>query len=223
MKSLLLSRPFIITILLLLLLLAVLTVTCMQSYTVLVKDREHGFYSARSLMILGDTMLCVKSDTLHRKRKEALNDNMKNTSFAAVDMGSVAFIEIIVRTDDDEETSDGTVPPEFLGSYSIVAAAHRGYLYLWSRDGRVFGTIRFPNWARGKVEYLKGVRISGNNIRFVRSVTTRKEQIRIGSSTYFTQVYYGKYYSKGRLIKGYYTRDGHRGLWEAHKGKQAFQ
>jgi hypothetical protein len=218
-KRLILSRPVLIIIVLLLVLTAAITVTCFQSYTVLVKDRDGGFYMARSLVILGDTMLCIKSGSIHHNRKEALEDPMGKTSLTSVSISSVAFIEIIAPTEEEAEPSPGTVPPQFLGSFNIVAAAHRGYLQLWSRDGRVYGSIRFPNWARGKVEYLKGVSISGNNIRFVRSVTTREVQVRIGSSTYFTQVYYGTYYSNGRLIKGYYTRDGHRGLWEAKKGK----
>jgi len=184
------------------------------STSALVQERGKGWYRARDMVIAGDTMICMRDTACHASRRLALRIPVKKYRFSMMSMRDVAFIEVIPPRDKDT----GTVPAQYLGSYRIVASAHRGYLKLWAFKGRIYGSIRFPEWANGVVEPLKGVVISPEGaIRFTRSVTTRKEQVRVGSSSYFTQRYYGRYYRNGKTIRGYYTRNGPRGMWEATK------
>jgi hypothetical protein len=222
LKKMVLSRPALLAVFILLALLLISAVTRNQSYRVIVKDRQDSFLQARSILIIGNRMLCIASRKIHKQRADALKDTMEEKSLSVVDMGNTALIELIHDEPDTGEkipAIQGPVPAEYLGIYEINVAAHQGTLQLWSGGGRVYGSIRFPNWARGVAEPLKGVAIEGNNLRFTRSVTNREEQTRVGSSTYFTQGYFGVYHNGGRLIKGYYTREGHRGLWEGVKKK----
>ncbi len=199
----------------LLLIISLLMLLFLPGREALVRDREGSYFRARNVLVAGPVAFMGASKNKFRYRKKALADEGENFPLTFFSLDDLQRIEFLEKEDDEKDTGD--IPPYYLGTYKIVAAAHRGILRLWMHKGRVYGTIRFPYWARGKVEYLKGVRIRGRSIRFVRSITTLKEQRRIGSSSYFTQVYYGKYYRRGRQIKGYYTRNGHRGLWEAKK------
>ncbi len=222
LKRLALSRPALITFILILLLASLTIATRNQSCRVIVNDRKNSFFQARSILIAGGRMLCMASRKVHKQRGDALSDTMAEKGLSVVDLEDIALIEFI---HDDPVSGEktpvmkGPVPAEYLGTYDVNVAAHQGILQLWSGGGRVYGSIRFPNWARGVAEPLKGVSIEGNNIRFVRSVASREEQVRVGSSTYFTQGYFGSYHNGGRIIKGYYTREGHRGLWEGVKRK----
>jgi len=217
-KKILMNRGVIAALLILLIFISALFLTCSASYSVLIKSRESKFYKAKSIFIMGDTLICRKDEASYKSRRKALNTPAVDYSLSLVSMGSVAFIELIHDEDEDDEDID-KVPAKYLGSYKNVAAAHRGYLYLWSKKGRVYGSIKFPHWAKGVVEPLKWVKIKDGNISFIRSVSNRKELIRVGSSSYFTQRYYGRYNKSGSFIKGHYLKDGPKGLWEANKIK----
>ncbi|PKL37778.1 MAG: hypothetical protein CVV44_15690 [Spirochaetae bacterium HGW-Spirochaetae-1] len=217
LKKILQSRIFQAAIIILVLFIIAVICTITQSRTCLVKNSESQYYRARSLFIMGNTLVCRKGTSEYNKREEALSGETGFT-LTLVNLKDIALIEFM--PDEEQAEEAGPVPTRFLGSYNIIVAAHQGFLYLWSKDGRAYGSIRFPHWGRGVAEPLKGVYISSSgNIRFTRSVTTRAEQSRVGSSTYFTQGYYGKYYKNGNFIKGFYTREGHRGLWEAVRKK----
>ncbi len=210
------KKPLIISLVILLLLItSFLFLLIIPNRDALVRSREGSYFRARNILVAGPLAVMLASENRFRSRKKALAQQQSDFHLKLFTIKELQLIEFIETEEDTEDT--GIIPPYYFGTYKIIAAAHRGILKLWVHNGGVYGSIRFPHWARGKTEYLKGVRIRGNNIRFTRSVTTLKEQRRIGSSAYFTQVYYGKYYLKGKKIKGYYTRNGHRGLWEANK------
>lgn len=202
----------IITAIFLFLLTSFLTLLILPRRDALVQLREGSYFKARNVLVAGPVALMLADTERFKYRKKVLGHVPSDMNLSIFSLENLRLIEFL---ETKEDTTPGVIPPYYLGSYKIIAAAHRGYLKLWMRNGRVYGSIRFPNWARGVTEYLKSVSIKGENIRFVRSITTSKEQRRVGANAYFTQVYHGKYYIKGRKIKGYYSRNGHRGLWEA--------
>ena len=121
--------------------------------------------------------------------------------------------------EDSEENNKGKYDNNLLGTYKINVAGHEGYLYLKQKNNRLYGGVKFPNWANGVYEPLKNIKIEKNRIYFTRSATSIKEVRRIGASSYFTQTYSGTYYAKGREIKGFYKHSGAKHSWKAEKIK----
>ena len=183
------------------------------SYTAVIKTADGKFFRAKSFIIMGNTILCLKDRREFQARFSIRADIPPEYRPAILSMKDVAFIEIIPDRDD----AGIEVPPSYLGTYRINASGHQGYLFLGVTDGRLYGSIRFPKWAKGVYEPLKGLGISGNTIRFVRSVTTAAEMKRVGAPVYFTQSYTGTYGAGGATIKGFYVRDGANYMWEAVK------
>lgn len=196
----------------------VLIMTVSARQNVLVKDTAGNFYRARSLIIAGPVIIYSRDPANHATRKAALDSATEERKLSAVSMKGIAFIEIV--SGPDEGTGLAAWQPglkDYIGDYVVNAAGNHGYLSLRASGGAVYGSIRFPGWGRGATEYLKGVRIGGGKIYFIRSVTTPQELKRVGANAYFTQQYYGEYFQSGSLIRGYYTVQGQRKQWEARK------
>lgn len=111
------------------------------------------------------------------------------------------------------------VPPQYLGTYHINASGHEGILVLQVKDGVLYGSVRFPNWANGVWEPLKGVTIKNTTLHFTRSVTNEQERIKTGAREYFTQYYVGTYRDNGKKIIGFYKSRGAKYLFEAYRKK----
>ncbi|HXK66536.1 MAG TPA: hypothetical protein PK348_09735, partial [Spirochaetota bacterium] len=109
--------------------------------------------------------------------------------------------------------------PQYLGVYHINASGHEGILVLQVKDGVLYGSVRFPNWANGVWEPLKGVNIKNNTLWFTRSVTNEQERIKTGAREYFTQQYVGTYKDNGKKIIGFYKLRGAKYLFEAYRKK----
>lgn len=196
----------------------ILVIIMYPSYRAVIKSADGKYYNAIPVITVGDIMLCMKGSDTYKTSKGAKSQLDSMYWPAIVSMEDIAFIEIIPETDDGDVLADGKyIPGSFLGKYKINATGHAGYLYLSVRAGRLYGTIHFPSWAKGQYERLKGVKITGDRITFTRSVTTRKELLRIGADSYFTQNYKGKYYSRGKYIEGTYYSRGAEFMWEAKK------
>ncbi|HON79873.1 MAG TPA: hypothetical protein PK544_15375 [Spirochaetota bacterium] len=187
------------------------------SYRAVVSFRDGSFIRARALLVAGNTVLCLRGETVYTKKEDARKGRESSFRPAVLSMESVADIEILSPEGMEEEKDAVTVNPRFLGKYKILASGHTGYLYLRAKNGRVYGVVRFPQWANGVNEGLRGVSISGNTIRFSRAVTSERERRRIGINYYFTQRYYGRYTGNGKKIEGHYLRDGVRSVWSAER------
>lgn len=196
----------------------VLVMTVSSRQKVLVKDMAGNYYRARSVIIVGPVVVYSRDPAGYPNRKAAIESASEERKLSVVSLKSIAFIEIMAAPDEGEGLAAWKPGlKDFIGDYVVNAAGNHGYLSLRASGGSVYGTIRFPGWGRGATEYLKGVRISGGTIYFIRSVTTPQEMKRLGASAYFTQQYTGEYFQSGRLIKGYYTVYGQRKQWEARK------
>ncbi len=183
------------------------------SYSAVIKDENSRYYTARNVLIMGNLLMCTRDTVDHRTRYLAVNKPGEEFKTVFSNMKTIRLIEIIPEI---EETTDD-FPPEYLGTYRINANGHIGYLLLQYKNNRLYGTLRFPKWAKGAYEPCKGIRISGNRIYFTRSVTNARELRRVGSNSYFTQRYSGTYYNNGRYIKGFFLRSGAKYMWEAVK------
>ena len=182
----------------------------------LVKNVEGKFFRVRVIFLAGDYALGLKGPDLHDSRELALT-GVKGRDLSAFSLRQAEFLEVI-REEPAEETP---VSPAFryTGTYRVVAAGHKGYLYLREREGRPSGTIRFPGWGKGVHEPLKGLAVKGRHVSFVRSVSTGAEMKRVGSQSFFTQSYFGRFTSDGRSVTGHFIREGTRYSWSARKAK----
>ncbi len=200
--------------------LAIIVVVIMAAtarYSFLIHDAAGKYYRGRSLVVLGGVLVCRREATAHPSRAAALRAAEEPRSVTFMKMRGIRHIEIIA--DPEEEPPEGWQPAirDYLGDYTINAAGNNGRLSLRAGKEGVYGTIRFPDWGKGATEYLRNVRIANGRIYFVRSVSTRQEQARLGASRTFVQVYQGEYYRSGTRIRGYYTVDGMRKQWDAVK------
>ncbi|MBN2077420.1 MAG: hypothetical protein JW838_00545 [Spirochaetes bacterium] len=186
-------------------------------YSFLIHDTAGKYYRGRALVVVGGVLVCRREPTAHPSRAAAMRAAEEPRSFTFMNMRGIRHIEII--PDREEEPPEGWQPAlrDYLGDYTINAAGNDGRLSLRAGKEGVYGTIRFPGWGKGATEYLKNVRIANGAIYFVRSVTTRQEQARLGASRTFVQVYRGAYYRSGTRISGHYTVDGMRKQWDAVK------
>ncbi len=183
------------------------------TYTVVIKDENSRYYTGRALLIMGNHLVVTRDTKDHANRYLAVNRPGEERKTVSIDMRTIRLIEIIP----DVEETTGDYPSGYLGTYAVNASGHRGYLLIQYKNDRLYGTIRFPKWAKGAYEPCKGIRITGNRIYFTRSVTSVRELRRVGATTYFTQQYSGTYYNNGKYIKGFYLRDGGKFMWEATK------
>ena len=195
----------------------VLLLLCTPSYNALVLDTSKRWYHARPLLLVGDTMICLRQHETYPTRKKALKrvpDDMWPSVISILDVRLIEIFPVI-----EEEEDDDDLPIRHYGKFQINASGHIGYLYLSYKNGRPYGTIRFPNWSNGVYEKLKKVRVKERYVYFTRSVTTPAEMRRTGAPFYFTQNYEGKYLVGGKMIKGQYRTDKGKFLWEATRTK----
>ena len=100
----------------------------------------------------------------------------------------------------------------------MIVQGHRGVLYLREKNNKLHGTIRFPKWGNGAVEYLRSVSIGDGRIKFTRSANSAKEINRLGANYYFTQRFYGKYSASGNKIEGNFFNDRkEKHIWEGSR------
>lgn len=203
----------VLIVIIIILLITPVVMVASSSYHVLILDNHSQFFKAKALCIIGNSLICFKDSGLYQSRKLALKNKETRFSLALLYVPDQHFIEIIPNPEDIDES--GEIHGKYLGIYQINVIGHPGYLYLSSKDGRLYGTIRFPKWAKGTYEPLKNVHFSKGKINFTRSVTDINELRRVGANTYFVQQYSGEYSENGKFIKGFYIKEGARLLWEA--------
>jgi len=114
-------------------------------------------------------------------------------------------------------SKSGTYDKKYLGSYRLRITGFTGVLKLYEEDDALKGTIQFSSWGRGKEQPLKKVRITGEKIYFIRSVSTRRELEEFGGSRYFKQEFYGSFSGDGSRVKGYFKDSGAQNSWDGRK------
>lgn len=186
-----------------------------SSYSVIIKDRELNYYRAGNVFICGSIIICKRGAESAREKTMLPPGDRAAYSYIILSMNDIISIEI--EQNIDTETAEiPSVNPQYLGRYRILLQGHEGVMVLGVSKERVYGTVRFPKWGRGAVEYLKGVKISGGGLRFTRSAATSDEIKRLGANYLFTQKFSGSYSSAGKVIKGFMTNDrGEKYEWEA--------
>ncbi|MBN2038730.1 MAG: hypothetical protein JW864_01730 [Spirochaetes bacterium] len=212
----------IIAVLLLLVLIAGLSAIILSSsYTVLIKDTNSRFFTAKDLLIAGDHLFCIRDSAEYTKRKDALAAVEYDFNFASISMNEIIYMEIIQEDEEEEQPGKGmTFSKMYLGKYKIDASGNTGFLYLSAKRGKLYGTVRFPEWAHGVFEPLKNVWIKKEKIGFIRSVDSVEEAKRVGAPTFFTQEYHGEYKNDGNVIEGYYINRGAKMMWRGYKIKK---
>ncbi|MCX8124564.1 MAG: hypothetical protein N3F66_10435 [Spirochaetes bacterium] len=173
-----------------------------------IQDVTKQYYHASRLVIFGNMAIGFISDSsVQNKNLENLPHMLK-----VIPTGTIAQIYL-------NPFERIYVPPQYLGVYRINASGHEGFLVLQVKDGVLYGSVRFPNWANGVWEPLKGVTIKNNTLQFTRSVTTEQERIKTGAREYFTQYYVGTYKENGNKLIGFYKSRGAKYLFEAYRKK----
>ncbi|MGQ9843970.1 MAG: hypothetical protein ACUVRK_10445 [Spirochaetota bacterium] len=175
---------------------------------VIIQNITKQYYHASRIVLFGGVAVGFISDSSPDNKKLETMDH----SFKIVSTGTIATIFL-------NPFESVYVPPQYLGVYHINASGHEGILALHVKDGVLYGSVRFPNWANGVWEPLKKVTIKNNSLAFTRSVTTEQERIKTGAREYFTQYYVGTYKENGKKIIGFYKSRGAKYLFEAHKKK----
>lgn len=194
--------------------LILLSAVLLPEYSALIVDSDSRFYQGKKIFLVGNTLLCIRDRESYKTRGQALGVLDPDYRLALIPVQRVKRIEIIPETPDDDRDISG-IPGKFIGGYRIVASGHKGILNLFISKGKLYGSVKFPQWGNGVWESLKYIRISNNRINFTRSITTAKELRRIGAGSYFVQRYSGTYAQNGKVIKGIYTVRGTRNQWEA--------
>lgn len=181
----------------------------------LVKERDSRYHRARIVLCAWGVLVSLRDEVSYDQRKAALDAAPSEWVPALERLSGIAEIELLFE--EPEKTPPHAIPPEYLGGFEINAAGNNGILYIGVYKGYLVGSVRFPGWGKGAIEPLKGVRIDGDAIYFTRSVTTPEEARRTGSTLYFVQNYSGRYGRNGTVIHGFYTIQGARKPWEAHR------
>ena len=127
-------------------------------------------------------------------------ENVKKIEF-------IKEIKKIYSMNDDER--------KFLGTYRADVSDHKAILIFYrKRRGHLGASIRFLSWGRGKVEYLKNVRVERNSIYFLRSCRAKLCR-HIGATTNISQRFRGEISADGIKIEGYYKGGESDTRWEA--------
>ncbi|HNX23970.1 MAG TPA: hypothetical protein PKG60_07950 [Spirochaetota bacterium] len=186
-----------------------------SSYSVIIKDKDMNYYRGRNIFICGNTIICRKDSESVKDKSMIPDEDISRYSFKILSMKKIISIEIL--QDDDAAPADvSAVNPQYLGKFKIQLQGHEGILILGVSKEHVYGTVRFPQWGKGQVEYLKGTRISSGEVRFTRSASTPEEIRRLGANYLFKQKFSGTYSASGKVIKGYMINDrGEKHEWEA--------
>ena len=187
-----------------------------SSYTVIIKDRDMNYYRAKNLFICGNTVLCTRDPESSKDRSIIPEENRLGYYFRILSIKDIVSIEIVENESMEDEIA--AVNPQYLGRYKIQLQGHEGILLLGVSKERVYGTVKFPQWGKGAVETLKGLRINSKGVRFLRSASTPEEMKRLGANYLFKQKFDGTYQSSGKVIKGYMINDrGEKHEWEAER------
>lgn len=194
-----------------------LFIIMLTSYTVIVEERDGRFYKGKNLFICGNTLILRRDPGSAAKKADAVKSDPSSYSLSFRSMNEIRNIEIIPRVEEEEE-QQGTVDPKYLGRYNVIVQGHPGILFLREKDGKLYGTMRFPEWGKGAVEYLRGVRINNGKIQFTRSANSDKEIRRLGANYFFTQRFYGTYSASGRKIEGHFINNRkEKHIWEGSR------
>lgn len=103
----------------------------------------------------------------------------------------------------------------FLGRYRIRMSQHRGLFYIFpSRKGGLGASVRFTNWGKQRMEFLKSVRVWKNKIYFRRSCRGKRCS-EIGAGHVINQKFEGRLSSDRKKITGTYTGDQSHSRWQA--------
>ncbi len=175
---------------------------------VVIQDVTKQYYHAGRLAVFGNAAIGFLSDSSTQNKDL---DKLPH-AFKIIRTGTIATIYF-------NPFESVYVPPQYLGVYHINASGHDGILVLQVKDGVLYGLVRFPNWANGVWEPLKGVNIKNNTLMFTRSVVSEQERIKTGAREYFTQYYAGTYKDNGKKIIGFYNLRGAKYLFEAYRKK----
>ena len=215
------KKPLIIIITAAVILLFVLVpviMTSVNSNDYIITYKDDRAVRGKKIFIIGSKVICMKG-TVEEKDKSKLPEREQSSySLSVMSLNELRLIEIIQEDDDSEITGDGPVDIKHLGRYKIQLQGYIGKLRLYKNKDKISGTVQFPDWANGKVEYLKYIRISGDRISFTRSASTDAEVRRLGAGSRFSQKFSGRYSDGGRFIKGYlinHRKERHQ--WDAYK------
>jgi len=188
-----------------------------SSYSVVIKDKEMNYFRAGNLFICGDTIICRKDSETAKDKSKLPAEDISRYSYKILSMKDIISIEIVLQ-DEVAEIDSSAVNIQYTGKYKIHLQGHEGILVLGVSKERVYGTLRFPDWGRGAVENLKGIKTGSGEVKFIRSASTAEEIRRLGANYLFKQTFSGKYSVSGKVIKGIMVNDrGEKHEWEAVK------
>ena len=194
-----------------------LFIIMLASYNVIVEERDGQFYKGKNIFICGNTLILRRDPGSSAKKADAVKSDPSSYRLSFRSMNEIRNIEIIPRVEEEEE-QQGAVDPKYLGRYNVIVQGHPGILVLREKEGKLYGTMRFPKWGKGAVEYLRGVQISNGRIQFTRSANTNQEIRRLGANYFFTQRFYGTYSASGRKIEGHFINNRkEKHIWEGSR------
>ncbi len=160
----------------------------------------------------------IVSDQIYLKEPSENQDYVEN-SYLLDSIKKIVFFgdEDSFKEEQEAVLKENTIQ-NFVGTYKIFAGGHEGFLTLYlTPSGFPGGYVRFPQWGKGKTEFLQFIQIKGNSIQFVRACTGKACQ-EIGSPYEFKQIYYGTINNK-KEIEGKYSGTHSSGQWKAIRFK----
>lgn len=192
--------------------------TSVTSHEYIITNKDDLVFRGRKLFICGDTLICMRGNVEEGEKSKLPGAEQTSYNISILPLKDIRLIELEPGEDEPEIIEEGPVDIRQLGSYKIQLQGYTGKLRLYRGKDKITGTVQFPDWANGKVEYLKNIKISGDRISFTRSAPTDAEVRRLGANSRFTQRFNGKYSGGGRYIKGFLINQRkERHQWDAQK------
>ena len=103
----------------------------------------------------------------------------------------------------------------FLGRYRMRLSHHRGLFYIYrARKGGLGASVRFTNWGKQRMEFLRSVRVWKNKIYF-RRLCKGKRCVEIGAGRALNQKFEGILSPNRKKITGSYTGGQSGSHWQA--------
>ena len=197
---------------------------CAAPKDALITGTDGKMYRARVAMVNGRHGVILARGEFFSDRKKAISSETTD-SRGLIGISTVRTIEFLPEVIEKEEPVAEPAPTahpkaftgSVVGAYAVNVSGHRGTMIISRKNGALTGTIQFPQWAKGQIEYLRKVRIAGNIITFTRAVEDEKERRRIGAPTFFVQNFSGEITEGGKFMKGQFTNYGSKEMWEAEK------
>lgn len=197
---------------------------CAAPKDALITGTDGKIFRARVAMVNGRHGVIFSRGEFFVDRKQAMNSETTDSK-ELIDISSVRTIEFLPEVIEEDKPVDEPARPakpkaftgSIVGAYAVNVSGHRGTMIISKKNGSLTGTIQFPQWAKGQIEYLRKVRIAGNIITFTRAVEDEKERRRIGAPTFFVQNFSGEITEGGKFMKGQFTNYGAKEMWEAEK------